>query len=292
MIVIPEGTYLIGTDSPDGFAADKEGPRIQLTLSAFQIDETSVTNAQFQRFVQATGYVTEAEKFGWSFVFHYFLDEETKQRARLVPNMSWWYAVEAADWWHPEGPNSLISDRMDHPVVQVSRNDAIAYCRWAGKRLPTEAEWEVAAKGGTDYEKYPWGNDLLKEDCYHCNIWQGEFPFQNDLSDGYAGTAPAKHYEPNGYGCYQMIGNVWEWCLNPARIELSEFQSHASAFFLKNFQQQDDNMYATRGGSFLCHQSYCKRYRIAARNGNSGMSAANNMGFRCVKDLEVSELKS
>lgn len=291
MIVIPGGTYQIGTDSLDGFAADNEGPKTFVELPAFQIDETSVTNAQFASFIQATGYVTEAERFGWSFVFHYFLDEETKKRSRLVPNMSWWYAVEKADWRHPEGLNSSIGDRMDHPVVQVSRNDAVAYCRWAGKRLPTEAEWEIAAKGGTVYEKYPWGRELLANGRYHCNIWQGEFPFQNDLFDGYAGTAPAKYYEPNGYGCYQMIGNVWEWCLNPARIALSEFQSRSGSLFWESFQRPDDNVYATRGGSFLCHQSYCKRYRIAARNGNSGMSAANNMGFRCVKELEVSELK-
>lgn len=285
MIVIPGGTYMIGTDSLDGFLADREGPQTLVKVPTFQIDATSVTNFQFERFIQATGYITEAEKFGWSFVFHYFLDEETKNKSQLVPNISWWYAVEKANWYQPEGPNSEIGYRMDHPVVQVSRNDAIAYCKWAGKRLPTEAEWEVAAKGGTSHEKYFWGTELLQNNRYHCNIWQGDFPFQNDLSDGYGGTAPAKYYEPNNYGCYQMIGNVWEWCLNPARIDLATFQTHPGSFFWENFQTTDDNLYATRGGSFLCHESYCKRYRIAARNGNTGMSSANNLGFRCVKSL-------
>ncbi|MNJ46330.1 Serine/threonine-protein kinase pkn1 [compost metagenome] len=283
MILIPEGQYEIGTNSEDGFPADLEGPKVSIATSAFHIDETTVTNEAFSMFIEDTHYVTEAERFGWSFVFSYFLNEDTKRNSQLIPNMSWWYAVKDANWRQPEGPNSTILNRKDHPVVQVSRNDAIAYCNWAGKRLPTEAEWEIAAKGGTHFEKYPWGLDLLENDKYHCNIWQGEFPFTNDLSDGFAGTAPAKHYDPNGYGCYQMIGNVWEWCSNPARIPLSQFQSSSSEYFWNNYQQIDDEVYAIRGGSFLCHQSYCKRYRIAARNGNSGMSAANNMGFRCVK---------
>lgn len=172
---------------------------------------------------------------------------------------------------------------MDHPVVQVSRNDALAFCRWADKRLPTEAEWEIAAKGGTENDLYPWGTDFLAGEDYHCNIWQGAFPKANTKADGFASTAPARFYEPNGYGLYQVIGNVWEWCSNPARIPLEQFRSWDSHFFEQRFQQVDDAMYATRGGSFLCHESYCKRYRIAARNGNSGMSAANNLGFRCAK---------
>lgn len=285
MLQVPEGLYEIGTNGTDGFLADREGPKISIDLPGYMMDETTVTNASFGEFVVATGYTTEAEHFGWSFVFHYFLDEATKNRSRLVPNMSWWYAVEGADWRHPEGPLSSLKGRMDHPVVQVSRNDAVAYCQWAGKRLPTEAEWEVAAKGGTTREKYPWGTELLEGSQYHCNIWQGSFPLTNELSDGYAGTAPAKHYDPNGYGIYQMIGNVWEWCSNPARIDLADFQTKSGKYFWQNFQTADDGLYAIRGGSFLCHQSYCKRYRIAARNGNSGMSAANNIGFRCIKDL-------
>jgi sulfatase modifying factor 1 len=283
MIKIPAGAYQIGTDSKDGFETDHEGPKIEVEMAAFEIDATTVTNQAFEQFVKETGYVTEAERFGWSFVFHYFLSEETKKVSQLVPNMGWWYAVGKADWRHPEGPDSGIDQRMDHPVVQVSRNDALAFCRWAGKRLPTEAEWEIAAKGGTTFERYPWGTDFLAGDTYHCNIWQGDFPRTNTKADGFSNTAPARFYEPNGYGLYQVIGNVWEWCSNPARIPLERFNTYPSSYFAKNFQQVDDGMYATRGGSFLCHESYCKRYRIAARNGNSGMSAANNLGFRCAR---------
>ncbi|MGX7149973.1 formylglycine-generating enzyme family protein [Enterococcus ureasiticus] len=283
MIQIPQGTYHIGTDSSDGFLADREGPQLAIDHPAFLIDETTVTNQEFKVFADATNYLTEAEQFGWSFVFHYFLSEETKKCSQLVPNMGWWYAVSGADWLHPEGPDSDISARLDHPVVHVSRNDAVAYCLWANKRLPTECEWEIAAKGGSQNEKYPWGEELLADGKHHCNIWQGAFPKDNTTADGFNNTAPAKWYEPNAYGLYQPIGNVWEWCSNPARIDLNEFQKKDSRSFWENYQTIDDGTYATRGGSFLCHQSYCKRYRIAARNGNTGMSAANNLGFRCVK---------
>ncbi|WP_303973820.1 formylglycine-generating enzyme family protein [Streptococcus merionis] len=279
---IPSGKYFIGTNGEVGFSSDTEGPITEISLSAFEIDATTVTNQEFQKFVNNTGYQTEAERFGWSFVFHYFLDEALKFKSPSVPNLRWWHAVEGADWRHPEGPNSKITDRMDYPVVHVSRNDALAYCRWARKRLPTEAEWEVAAKGGTENVKFPWGDIGTVPGPEYCNVWQGDFPFENDLSDGFAGTAPAKHYDSNGYGCYQMIGNIWEWCLNPAQIPLADFKNNDSDYYWENHQSIDDNAYAIKGGSFLCHPSYCKRYRIAARNKNTGMSSANNMGFRCV----------
>nr|WP_315527883.1 formylglycine-generating enzyme family protein [Carnobacterium maltaromaticum] len=281
---IPQGIYIIGTNDEFGFESDNEGPQVSVEVSSYLIDETTVSNQEFTLFTESTSYVTEAERFGWSFVFHYFLSEETRKNSQLVPSMPWWYAVSGADWQHPEGVDSNINERMDHPVVQVSRNDALAYARWKGKRLPTEAEWEIAAKGGTNYERYPWGENFLINDKYQCNIWQGDFPKINTLEDGFTNTAPAKFYEPNGYGLYQMIGNVWEWCLNPARIDLYEFQDKDGSYFLDAFNKVDDEVYATKGGSFLCHESYCKRYRIAARNGNSGMSASNNLGFRCVKN--------
>lgn len=283
MITIPKGTYQIGTNQPNGFPTDNEGPKITIQQSAFMIDETTVTNKEFASFIKQTGYITEAEKVGWSFVFHYFLSEATKLKSQFVPHMAWWYAVEGADWSHPEGPDSSIETRWEHPVVQVSRNDAVAYCQWAGKRLPTEAEWEIAAKGGTEFENYYWGKEFLKEGAYQCNIWQGDFPKMNTFADGFANTAPAKWYEANDYGMYQPIGNVWEWCSNPARIDLTEFQKKDSAYYWFHHQERNDEVYATRGGSFLCHESYCKRYRISARNGNTGRSAANNLGFRCAK---------
>lgn len=286
MIEIPSGEYAIGTnEQAAGFTSDREGPQVKVALPAFLIDETTVTNAAFAEFVAATGYVTEAEAIGWSFVFDYFLKEIEEKYQQPVPNLAWWKAVQGANWRHPEGPGSTLEGRLDHPVVQVSRNDAIAYCHWAKKRLPTEAEWEVAAKGGHSYERYPWGETFLINDQYQCNIWQGAFPKENTMADGFSNTAPAKSYAPNDYGLYQMIGNVWEWCVNPRGLPLGAFAEIPSETFWAQYQKVDDAVYATKGGSFLCHDSYCKRYRIAARNGNSGMSASNNLGFRCVKSL-------
>lgn len=279
------GSYQIGTNSGVGVPTDLEGPAIQVTINDFLIDSLTVTNQDFLSFVEATGYVTEAERLGWSFVFHYFLDEVTKKQSQTVGGLSWWYGVKKADWRHPEGANSTITGRMDHPVTQVSRNDAVAYCIWAEKRLPTEAEWEIAAKGGNNFDQYPWGKELLINGEHRCNIWQGDFPDNNIHADGFDGTAPAKYYLPNDYGLYQMIGNVWEWCVNPGRISLETFNNMDGKTFWKQHQQVDDQYYAIKGGSFLCHHTYCNRYRIAARNGNTGMSASNNMGFRCVKDI-------
>ena len=285
LVEIPSGNYLIGTNQIDGFFKDKEGPQVKINLSSFKIGATTVTNAEFQEFAEATGYITESEKFGWSYVFHYFLAPEEKIMAKEVPGLNWWYAVEGANWRQPEGKNSHILNRMNHPVVHVSRNDALAFCRWKEVRLPTEAEWEVAAKGGTNFERYPWGEEFLIENKHQCNIWQGEFPLTNTLEDGFEGTAPVKTYPSNDYGIYQMIGNVWEWCLNPQGIDLTAFKESSSREFQKKYAHYSNETFAIRGGSFLCHESYCKRYRIAARNGNTGDSASNNMGFRVVKDI-------
>lgn len=266
-----------------GHAVDNEYPQINVKVNSFHIDETTVTNNKFRDFIDNTGYITEAEKIGWSFVFHYFLSDEEKLNSKPVPGMMWWYAVEGANWEYPEGNKSVFPERANHPVVQVSHNDAVAYCKWAGKRLPTEAEWEYAAKGGTDNELFPWGEEFYLNDEFNCNIWQGDFPHHNEKLDGYVNTAPVKTYQPNGYGLYQMIGNVWEWCANPARIDLNHFNDTTTEEFWEKCLEHSDLDYATRGGSFLCHPSYCQRYRIAARNGNSAMSAASNIGFRCVK---------
>ncbi|MFW8053748.1 formylglycine-generating enzyme family protein [Vagococcus fluvialis] len=286
MILIPSTQKWIGTESDIGFDTDKEGPKVLVDLPAFEIDETTVTNEEFGEFVQKTGYLTEAEKFGWSFVFGYFLSDEAKEKSQKVNDLSWWYAVPGACWKHPEGKGSNVSTRLDHPVVHVSRNDAVAYCQWAGKRLPTEAEWEIAAKGLGNEELYPWGKERLVNNQHHCNIWQGDFPTTNTMLDDYANTAPVKTYEPNDYGIYQMIGNVWEWCVNPRGIDLAVFQDISGQKFWQRYQLVDDNNYAIKGGSFLCHDSYCKRYRIAARNGNTAQSTSNNTGFRCVRDVK------
>lgn len=282
MVKIPAGFYTIGSTLKDGFSSDAEGPQISLYLEEFDIAATTVTNQEFQEFVAETGYQTEAERLGWSFVFHYFLSEEEKSQSPLVPNMQWWHAVEGACWKSPEGFDSHILNRLDHPVVHISRNDAVAYCQWAGKRLPTEAEWEVAAKGGTSFVRFPWGDAEDIPSADKANTWQGNFPLQNDLLDGYAGTAPVKAYSPNAYGCHQMIGNVWEWCANPSDLDLAEFAKENPKSLWEKHQEANDNFYAIRGGSFLCHPSYCRRYRIAARNRATASSSANNMGFRCI----------
>lgn len=286
MATIKGGNYVIGTNDKVGFPQDFEGPKVRVNLKQFSIATTVVSNRQFKEFVEETGYVTDAEKLGRSFVFQIFLDEKTKMKnlPRLVRQTPWWFDLEGANWKFPYGKENgrSFQDIPDNPVVQVSRNDALHYCKWANKRLPTEAEWEIAARGGTQNDLYPWGDDFLLEGRYNCNIWEGEFPRQNTSEDGFIGTAPVKYYEPNQYGIYQMVGNVWEWCLNPGKIALSSFQDCDSDYFLDKYNKIDDKYYAIKGGSFLCHDSYCNRYRITARNENSGTSASCNLGFRCV----------
>lgn len=280
MIYLPGGQFLMGTDDGEGFPADGEGPVRAIKLAPFYIDTCAVSNEEFQRFVYATGYVTEAEKFGWSYVFHLFVSPETKEQViHVVQQTTWWWVVEGANWRYPEGPDSTIDYRSDHPVIHVSWNDAMAYCRWARKRLPTEAEWEYSSRGGLVQKRYPWGDELKPGGEHRCNIWQGKFPDKNNMSDGYAGTAPVKAYKPNGYGLYNVSGNVWEWC---------------SDWFSPTYHVNDtrDNpkgppageSRVLRGGSYLCHKSYCNRYRVAARSKNTPDSSTGNIGFRCAMD--------
>lgn len=286
MIYIPGGEYEIGTDEQIGSFYDLERPKTKVQIEPFYIDETTVTNEEFMKFVNETGYITDAEKYGWSYVFHYFLTDEIKEKSEKIDGLEWWYAVNGANWKHPEGRGSNILDRLDHPVVHVSRNDALKYCEWAGKRLPTEAEWEVAAKGGTNRTNFYWGDTLLEGNEHHINVWQGDFPNTNTKEDGYAGTAPVKAFKPNGYGIYQMIGNVWEWCLNPRRVPLNYFNENSVEELVLLHSHASKENYATKGGSFLCHDTYCKRYRIAARSGNTADSSTINIGFRCAKSAK------
>jgi formylglycine-generating enzyme len=264
LIALPGGTFRMGTDAPDGFPEDGEGPVREVTVGPFGIDPYCVSNARFAEFVDATGYRTDAERFGWTYVFARFLPGELRKGAPRPRRTPWWCAVAGAYWRAPEGPGSTVEGRGDHPVVHVSWHDANAYCAWAGRRLPTEAEWEYAARGGLDQARYPWGDELTPGGEHRCNIWQGRFPVHDTAEDGYAGTAPVDAYPPNGYGLFNVSGNVWEWC--------------AGRFARTDAQRP------MRGGSYLCHDSYCNRYRVAARTFNTPDGSSGNLGFRCAAD--------
>ncbi|MFC4024691.1 formylglycine-generating enzyme family protein [Oceanobacillus longus] len=283
MTFIPGGTFKMGTEDRDGFPADGEGPIRDVTVDAFYMDTYAVTNAEFRTFIKDTGYVTDAETFGWSFVFHLLLPEKTARLVnQAVAGTPWWVVVEGAAWNHPEGPDSSIEERMDHPVVHVSWNDAAAYCKWAGKRLPTEAEWEYAARGGLEQKRFPWGDELMPDGKHVCNIWQGDFPKMNTVEDGYLGTAPAKSFRPNGYGLYNTAGNVWEWCMDWFTNRPDQKGGHDNPKGPKLGLSR-----VIRGGSYLCHDSYCNRYRVAARSSNTPDSSTGNTGFRCVTDKDT-----
>lgn len=282
MVKLDGGKFLMGTEDAEGFPADGEGPVREVTLAPFFIDIWPVTNSQFAEFVDKTGYKTEAERFGWSFVFHKHIPPEAFGRLvkRRAPGVEWWCVVEGADWRHPEGPDSGIDNRPHHPVVQVSWNDAAAYCEWAGKRLPTEAEWEYAARGGLEQKKYPWGDELTPDGRHLCNIWQGEFPHTDLGADGYTAPAPVDAFPPNGYGLYTITGNAWEWChdwFHPAY--------HVTATRLNPVGPPSGTQKSMRGGSYLCHRSYCNRYRVAARTSNTPDSSTTNISFRCARDV-------
>ncbi len=278
MVRLDGGEFLMGTDDAVGFPADGEGPVRAVTLSPFRIDPTAVSNASFVEFVDATGYLTDAERYGWSFVFGGLLPDDFPD-TRGAARAPWWRQVFGADWRHPEGPHSSVEARTDHPVVHVSWNDAIAYCAWAGARLPTEAEWEHAARGGLEQSRYAWGDELRSNGRWRCNIWQGTFPSQNTLEDGHLGTAPVDEYEPNGFGLYNACGNAWEWC-----ADWFDPSFHARGPREDPSGPPFGRAKAMRGGSYLCHDSYCNRYRVAARSSNTPDSSTGNIGFRCARD--------
>ena len=274
------GTFLMGSNRPGGFPSDGEGPVRRVTVEPFHIDEAAVKNAQFSAFIEYTGYVTEAERFGWSFVFYQLVSPRVAGPVwEAVAEAPWWSRVEGASWRHPEGLDSSVEDRMDHPAVHVSWNDAFAYCRWAGKRLPTEAEWEFAARGGLEQKTYPWGDELTPGGEHRCNIWQGSFPDHNTAEDGYAGTAPAQSFAPNGYGLFNTSGNVWEWC-----SDWFDARFHRRAPRKDPKGPPSGDRKVMRGGSYLCHASYCNRYRVAARSSATPDSSTGHAGFRSALD--------
>ncbi len=278
MVPMPGGTFLMGADDPDGIPEDGEGPVRTVTLDPFLIDRSPVTNTQFAKFVAATGYRTEAEQFGFSFVFSGHIPHERYHELveDTVAAAPWWCVVRGAQWNTPEGPGSDVKQRGDHPVVHVSWNDAEAYCRWSGQRLPTEAEWEYAARGGLTQQRYPWGDSLRPEGEHRCNVWQGDFPHHDTGEDGFRGTCPVNAFPPNGFGLFSMTGNTWEWC-----ADWFGTNHHSAASFNPGGPSSSDAK-VLKGGSFLCHASYCNRYRVGARSRNTPDSSTANIGFRCV----------
>ncbi len=258
------GWFSMGSDDHLAYPEDGEGPVRRVKVNRFAIDPLCVTNRRFSVFAEATGYISDSERYGASFVFGGLLPDDFPP-TRAVAAAPWWREVIGADWRHPEGPGSDLAGRADHPVVHVSWNDATAYCSWAGLRLPSEPEWEYAARGGLEQQPFPWGEELVPEGGHRMNVWNGPFPDDNTLEDGYLGTCPVDAFPPNGFGLHNMTGNVWEWTadwFDPARRTI-----------------------VLRGGSYLCHASYCRRYRVSARMANTRESAAGNIGFRCAGAL-------
>lgn len=309
MVKIPGGTFMMGADNDQ--AREDEYPKHQVTVDGFWMDETEVTNAQFREFIEATGYVTTAEKKpDWEEIKKQLPPGTPKPPESVLVASSlvftapdhqvplndvrqWWSWVKGADWRHPEGPGSSIEGKENYPVVHVSWDDAVAYAKWAGKRLPTEAEWEWAARGGLKNKVYPWGNEHVEKGKAKANTWQGRFPDKNTLKDQYYNAAPVKSFSPNGYGLYDMAGNVWEWCSDWYRHDYYSMINKPGG--VKN-PQGPDNSYdpdeptvpkrSQKGGSFLCHDSYCSSYRVSARMKSSPDTGLSHTGFRCVMDMK------
>ena len=276
------GAFFMGSEGPESWPADGEGPVREVVLSPFWIDECAVTNQRFADFVRATGFVTEAERFGWSFVHHSQLtNHQRKTNAHYrVSGLEWWYRIDGASWRHPLGTGQDVGQlrRWDHPAVHLSWHDADAFARHGGKRLPTEAEWEHAARGGLAGKLYPWGDELTPGGKHRCNLWQGVFPKEDRGEDGYRSTAPARSFKPNGHGLFNMTGNTWEW------VNDYFTPRHAPARANDPRGPQTGDRRVMRGGSYLCHASYCNRYRCSARTSNTPDSASGHLGFRCAAD--------
>jgi formylglycine-generating enzyme required for sulfatase activity len=306
MVRIPGGTFLMGGDNDQ--ARKDEFPKHKVTLKEFYMDETEVTNKQFQEFVKATGYLTTAEKdVDWNEMKKQLPantpmpDSEMLKAASLVfiatpeaVNLSdysqWWEWRQGANWKHPQGPQSNIEGKENYPVVHISWDDANAYCKWAGKRLPTEAEWEYAARGGMKNTIYSWGNSPIDSAGYQCNYWQGSFPNENEVKDGFYASAPVKTFAPNKYGLYDMSGNVWEWCSDLYNsnyyAQLQNKTSLNPKGPVKSYDPDEPlvSKRVMRGGSFLCNESYCSGYRNSSRMKSSQDSGMEHLGFRCVSN--------
>jgi formylglycine-generating enzyme required for sulfatase activity len=281
LVGLDGGWFRMGSDDAYAYHGDGEGPVRSVRVDPFGIAAHAVSNHQFAEFVAATGHVTSAERYGVSFVFAGLLPDDFPP-TRAVVETQWWREVPGACWRRPEGGRSTLDGRADHPVVHVSWEDAIAYCRWSGLRLPTEAQWEYAARGGLEGMRFPWGNTLRPNGEHRMNVWQGEFPGRNTLADGYLGTAPVDAFAPNGFGLHNMTGNVWEWTADwfSPTWHLNGTRHHPAG-------PSSGERRALRGGSYLCHASYCYRYRVSARMGNTPDTSTGNIGFRCATDAAV-----
>lgn len=308
MVLIPAGSFYMGTDEMDSYPVER--PAVKREVKSFWMDETEVTNAQFSKFVEETGYVTVAERVpDWEEMKKQLppdtpkpSDEDMQPGSMVFSPPSnpvplhdisqWWKWVIGANWKNPEGPGSGIEGKENHPVVHIAYEDAEAYAEWAGKRLPTETEWEYAAKAGRDQQRYSWGNEFRPSDNFMANTFQGDFPHKNKAEDGFEGTAPVKSFEPNDFGLYDMIGNVWEMTSDwYDAIKMQRIAGNAPALdsaISKCYNPH--NPYALekviKGGSFLCADDYCINYRPSARQGQDFESGTSNIGFRCVRDLE------
>ena len=317
MVAVPGGAFRMGTDDPPRLHTD-ESPAREVTLSPFWIDATEVTNDEFAAFVAATGYVTAAEKpitrddlrgqvpdaflaqipdgglEPGSVCLSADFDRRTAayigQNPNLVVAAGVWKMQDGANWRRPEGPGSSIEGRGDHPVVHVSWDDAAAYAKWAGKKLPTEAQWEYAARGGAAGREYPWGNDLVPGGKHRANVYQGRFPFEDSEADGYGRTAPVRAFPPNEWGLYAVSGNVWEWCRDWYRHDYYATAPDADPPGpADSFDPNEPNLpkRVQRGGSFLCSDNYCTGYRLASRMKGDPGTGSFHCGFRCVvEDVE------
>jgi len=294
LVRIPEGQFTMGTDDPK-IIGDGEGPARQVFVSEYLLQQYEVSNRQFLEFVAETGFVTEAEKFGWSFCFEGTLSEKVLETVQnKVDAVPWWVPVEGADWLHPNGPDGNVASLglLDHPVVHISHNDARAYCEWIGMRLPREAEFERASRGGLENTLYPWGEELVPNGKHRANLWQGEFPEQNLEQDGFRWASPVDSFGPqNAYGLYNIIGNAWEWVADAWTVKHRVKDPNGELLRDIQVEYRDKIEDPTvervkKGGSYMCHISYCYRYRTASRSSNSADSSAQNLGLRCAKDIE------